>query len=96
MRRPFAPIVLFLALGLIALVPSGTPRAEALDEISGICGFHNPDDADEFSWPAQAGAASYRVARSTDLQFGDDCLLKSSFATAWVSRPAPSEADHRK
>ena len=64
-------------------------------EISGVCGFHNPNDADEFSWPEQAGAASYRVARSTDLQFGGNCLLKSRFATAWIDiEPVPEGVCH--
>jgi hypothetical protein len=48
-----------------------------IDEISGICGFHNPLDETEFSWTAQDGATEYEVARSTSPQFcaGCDCLI---------------------
>jgi N-acetylneuraminic acid mutarotase len=49
-----------------------------VDEISGVCGFHNPGDRNEFSWPAQAGATSYEVARSTDPLFAADCLVVAS------------------
>ena len=42
-----------------------------IDETSGSSGFFNPNDRDEYSWPAQTGAASYQVARATARDFGD-------------------------
>jgi hypothetical protein len=46
-----------------------------VDEVSGVCGFHTPGDETEFSWPDQAGATMYRVARSPLPDFSSGCLL---------------------
>jgi len=55
----------------------------AVDEISGLCGFDNPADGDEFSWVPQPGATSYEVARSTDLHFAGDCVVHATTETYW-------------
>jgi N-acetylneuraminic acid mutarotase len=61
-----------------------------VDEISGVCGFHNPDDRDEFSWPAQAGATSYEVARSTNPLFAVDCTaIATGSMTSIDTAPVP-------
>lgn len=63
----------------------GTP-----DEISGIAGFFNLADRDEFSWLSQAGAASYEVARSTAPTFSANCTTMTVVEPRWSdpSRPA--------
>jgi len=64
-----------------------------IDEVSGVCGFHNVADKDEFSWPAQNGATGYEVARSTDPQFGGDCLGHATSDTYWDDgTPVPVDA----
>ena len=52
-----------------------------VDEITGECGFQDPTDRDHYSWPAQAGAESYLVARSTDARFATDCLVTGTADT---------------
>jgi len=65
------------------------------DEISGVCGFHNPSDKDEFSWTAQPGAASYEVARSTDPQFTSGCTTTTTSETSWSdTEPVPGSICH--
>jgi len=54
------------------------------DEISGVCGFFDPTDSNEFSWPAQGGATHYEVARSSDPRFIDDCMLTETMSLSWV------------
>jgi hypothetical protein len=54
-----------------------------VDEIEGVCGFHNPGDKEEFSWPAQPGATSYEVARCADPQFASGCTVETTSATYW-------------
>jgi hypothetical protein len=54
-----------------------------IDEITGVCGFHTPENKDRFSWPAQFGAFSYQAARSTDPQFATDCVLTGTISTYW-------------
>jgi hypothetical protein len=44
---------------------SGEGGCGMADEIEGVCGFHNAGDKNEFSWTAQTGATSYKVARCT-------------------------------
>src|SRR4029453_11615674 len=53
-----------------------------IDEISGLDGFFTAGDKTLFSWPAQAVAASYGVARSTQRDFSAEC---SSFASTGPS-----------
>ena len=45
------------------------PGYGVIDETSGNSGFHNPTSKSEYSWPPQAGASSYEVARSTIADF---------------------------
>ena len=54
-----------------------------VDEIAGVCGFFDAQDKNRISWPAQPGATDYEVARSTDPQFGADCLTYVTSATYW-------------
>lgn len=62
-----------------------------MDEISGTVGFHNLTDVNELSWTAQSGATSYEVARSTDPQFGSDCVVTPTTSTSWRdTEPVPS------
>ncbi len=51
----------------------GDPGYGAADEISGTAGFLNAADDTEYSWPAQPGAATYQVARSSSADFSADC-----------------------
>jgi hypothetical protein len=63
-----------------------------VDEIDGVCGFHNLVDADEFSCPLQPGATRYEVARSPHPEFPSwvGCLRIVSDAATWVdSDPVP-------
>ena len=45
-----------------------------VDEISGTAGFFHPINDNVFSWPAQAGAIRYQVARATSADFGRGCV----------------------
>jgi hypothetical protein len=63
-----------------------------VDEITGVCGFLNPVDANEFSCPHQTGATRYEVARSPHPEFPSwvGCLRIVSDAASWVdSDPVP-------
>lgn len=64
-----------------------------VDEIGETTGFTNPADKDEYSWPAQTGAASYEVARSTSPDFGSSCVLFSASEAEYsdAARPAPGQ-----
>jgi N-acetylneuraminic acid mutarotase len=65
-----------------------------VDEISGVCGFHNPADANEFSCPLQAGATRYEVARSPHREFPSQvgCLRIVSDTATWVDTDPVPEA----
>ena len=56
----------------------------AVDEITGVCGFHNPGDRNEFSWAAQPGATGYEVARATEFQSASDCIVVATSDTYWI------------
>jgi len=62
-----------------------------VDEITGVCGFHNASDRDEFSWPAQTGATEYMVARSTSPDFWPQCLLFPTTDTFWSDGETPAQ-----
>ena len=47
----------------------GTGIHVPLDLTEDLSGFFDPGDRDEFSWPAQQGAALYQVARSPGPEF---------------------------
>ena len=57
---------------------SGDRGFGLVDELEETCGFHNPADKSEYSWPAQTGAASYEVARAPRADFAAGCI---TFAT---------------
>jgi len=61
----------------------GDPGYGIVDEITGGCGFLDPHNAGELSWPAQTGATGYEVARSIDPQFGEDCFVHATTAASW-------------
>jgi len=66
-----------------------------VDEIAGVCGFHNPGDRNEFSWTAQTGATSYEVARSADPQFLSACTTVTTSETYWIdTEPMTAGACH--
>ena len=50
-----------------------------VDELEGVVRFHNPASDDDPSWPAQAGATLYQVARATAPDFSAGC---ETFTTA--------------
>jgi hypothetical protein len=47
----------------------------------GVCGFKNPNDKTEYSWPPQAGVDTVNVSRSDDGEFVTGCRSWSSPAT---------------
>jgi len=63
-----------------------------VDEICGVCGFLNPADATELSWPAQASATSYDVARSTVPDFSSDCTLLPVSTNPYILDPTTPTA----
>ena len=60
------------------------------DETSGDSGFHNPNDKTQYSWPAQLGATSYEVARSTARDFSSDCVTVQLAQTSWSDPEWPA------
>ena len=59
------------------------------DEISGVSGFFNPDDRDEFSWPFQSGATVYQVVRSPSPLFDSSCVDVITSLNEWVDTDTP-------
>ena len=58
------------------------------DETSNDSGFHNPDDKNEYSWPAQEGALWYQVARGNTSDFSIGC---TTFGPSPLTRLVDSE-----
>ena len=56
-----------------------------IDEISGTAGYHNPTAQNEYSWPAQAGATSYEVARASSRDFSMDCETLITTSTVVIT-----------
>jgi C1A family cysteine protease/putative hemolysin len=65
-----------------------------VDEIPGGLVFQNPADRDELSWPAQSGASSYGIARSSKSDFSSGCVPLTS-TTALLSDPTLPAAGAR-
>jgi len=66
-----------------------------VDEIEGVCGFHDPEDKNEFSWTAQTGATSYEAARSADPRFLSGCTTVTTPETYWIdTEPVATGACH--
>ena len=59
------------------------------DETSSESGFYNPNDKNEYSWPAQIGATLYEAARSSEPTFSIDCLTLTTASTLWVDTAQP-------
>jgi len=69
----------------------GDPGCGVVDEISGVCGFHD-NDRFRFSWPEQEGAATYAVARSSAADFSAGCILWPPTALPYIDDvAAPAE-----
>jgi hypothetical protein len=61
------------------------------DEISGLAGFLTAGNDDLFSWPAQAGAVRYQVARAASPEFTAGCAASLvSQATYLDTTPVPA------
>ena len=52
-----------------------------VDEITGVTGFFNPLDKNEYSWPAQPLASRYHVGRAESADFLVGCTLLPQFPT---------------
>jgi hypothetical protein len=61
-----------------------------VDEISGPSGFHDPGDAERFSWDSQVGATLYRVVRSPSPTFAFDCSIVDVSVAFWQDTALPS------
>ncbi|MDH3785216.1 MAG: MopE-related protein, partial [Acidobacteriota bacterium] len=61
-----------------------------IDEISGMAGFFNLGDLNEFSWPAQSGASMYKVARSTSGDFIDPSVTFTTVQNWWSDPTSPA------
>ncbi|HZN54334.1 MAG TPA: hypothetical protein VFB67_03360 [Candidatus Polarisedimenticolaceae bacterium] len=74
----------------------GDPGFGIVDELDGMIGFANPSDERILSWPAQAGASTYEVARSTDPAFSASCTAFPSATTSIADPdiPAPGAVFH--
>jgi hypothetical protein len=68
---------------------AGEPGSGMVDEITGDAGFHDPGNPAEYSWPPQAGAATYEVARAGAPDFSADCALFTSAGPPWIDPDPP-------
>ena len=62
-----------------------------IDEISGTTRFANPVDKTELSWPAQARAISYEVARSGWPDVSTECIVETRIVTYWNDYDTPEQ-----
>lgn len=69
---------------------TGEPGHGLVDELSGLAGFMNPSDPNQFCWLAQAGATSYEVARADMAAFAGGCMRTIVGETCWVDSGSPS------
>ena len=68
----------------------GDPGYGLIDENSGSAGFPD-EDRNVYSWPAQAGATAYQVARAAAPDFGTSCVLFLTTETSWNDgEPVPA------
>jgi len=65
---------------------SGDQGFGLVDELEETCGYYNAADREELSWPPQAGATSYEVARSPLRDFTASCVVFSGSAS-YLSDP---------
>jgi hypothetical protein len=68
---------------------SGEIGSGLIDELRRELGFRNAGDRDELSWPAQAGATQYQVARSGLPDFSGDCWINDTEQIYWVDTDIP-------
>jgi hypothetical protein len=71
----------------------GDPGAGIVDEVAGVAAFRNPDDRDEFSWPAQPRATEYEVARSDSPDFGTGCVISTTNRLYWSDPDPPLQGN---
>jgi hypothetical protein len=71
----------------------GDPGHGMLDEVAGIAAFRNPDDRNEFSWPAQPRATLYEVARSDSPDFTTGCITDTTNQLYWSDPETPLTGD---
>ena len=62
-----------------------------VDEISGALAFSNPADPGEISWPAQTGATTYEVVRSTSPLFPPVCSGQFTQIPSWSAPETPAQ-----
>jgi len=60
-----------------------------VDEIGGTAGFFDADDRNVFSWPEQAGAVRYDVARARSADLTDHCTLFANIVDPELNDPVP-------
>jgi len=68
---------------------SGDPGFGLMDEISGVSGFADPGDPTQFCWPAQGGATTYEVIRSSRADFATGCLHLQTSEDCWSDTETP-------
>jgi hypothetical protein len=59
------------------------------DETSSESGFFNPNDKNEYSWPAQAGAVTYHVVRGDTADFSIGCTMFGPFPETFLIDAEP-------
>jgi len=59
------------------------------DETSSESGFFNPNDKNEYSWPAQAGAVMYQVVRGNTGDSSIGCTLFDPFPETFLIDAEP-------
>ncbi len=67
----------------------GEPGAGLVDETSGNSGFLTAGDKERYSWPGQAGATQYQIARSAAPTFPSGCSVLLSSDAFWVDVELP-------
>ena len=60
-----------------------------IDETSSHSGFYNPNDKNEYSWPAQTGAFRYEVARADHSDSTLVCTVFGPMATIFLVDDGP-------
>src|SRR5206468_2126952 len=69
---------------------AGEPGHGLIDEITGMAGFPDRTNKAKFFWPAQAGAASYEVVRSSRPDFTTGCASTTLTDICRIDPTVPS------
>ncbi len=67
----------------------GDPGYGVADETSSQSGFYNPNDKNEYSWPAQSGATRYQVARGNTSDYSVGCTMFGPFIQTFLVDAEP-------